>query len=69
MNSLEAHNQITSNMTNIYRTHRSNDRKTMQHLDMVERKQDVHKQKSIHEAIEDIRLGNYLKGTVIDMLA
>ena len=69
MNSLETHNQVSANINRIYRTHRSNDVKTMQHLDMVERKQDVSKQINIDEAIEDLRIGNYVKGSIIDFMS
>lgn len=69
MSPLETHNQVQANMANIYRTHRSNDNKTVQHLDMVERKQDIIKQKNIDVAIDDLKLGNYVKGTIINMLA
>lgn len=69
MNSLEMHNQVSANVNRIFSTHRSNDVKTVQHLDMVERKQDKSKQININEAIDNLRVGNYVKGTVIDMLA
>jgi len=69
MNALEAHNQAAANVNGIYNIHRSNDVKTMQHLEMVEDKQDSSKQITISEAIEDIAVGNYVKGTVIDMMA
>lgn len=69
MNSLEVHNQVNKNMVSIYRIHRSNDVKTMRHLDMVENHQDVAKQTTIREAIDDLKVGNHVKGTIIDMLA
>lgn len=68
MNSLETYNQVSANMKRIYHTHRSNDVKTMQHLDMVEKKQDVSKQINIDEAIDNLKVGNYVKGTIINML-
>lgn len=69
MNALDAHNLAGSTVNRIFSIHRSNDQKTGQYLELIEHKQDVSKQTTVNEAIDDLRVGNYVKGTIINMMA
>jgi len=68
MNALDAHNLAGATVNRIHRAHRANNVNSAKLLDVVEHKQDVSKQKTVSKAIEDMNVGSYVKGAIIDMM-